>query len=705
MATCDASQILANAIAAGYDRLSKRDLVAVCVSSLPASTLEASVASLKDSELSEYDTAECTVQALCSSPGSSNTADQILAAAQANKIDQLSRRDLDAVQINLLCTKTNPPCSTPTAPSAPTAKVVTNTTILITWSQPANTGSLITGYTVKWGTVSGVYPNTATVPTVPKSYTITGLTSGTPYFFVVQANSFAGCSSANSNEGHATTTGSAPFGLLVGLAAYWKLDEAAGAVRVDSVGMNNASQGTDTIAQATNAIIGDSANFSGTSTGLQITSNSQLQFGAGISKSFSGWIFPSSLVVEQVILGKWNDAGADREYLLEVAVGGAVNFLARKLDDSATVTVTSAITLAANTWYHVAFGYDDGTNTIWIQVDGETRVTAACTGVRSSNVQFRFGSCVNKSVINQGPWSGLLDEFAMWTRALTSSEVVQLSASYGLAGLQAMNSVGTDNANRWNTKVQSNGGAALSAATVSSFASCVDGLVTDGIYNRIFQINPIAPDSLIAVETPWSRKGNTLTQWTNHNFVIGDLGINGLTGDGATKYLDTGFNASTQIPSQNNASLAFYAYTANSTANGVECGCLNGAVTTGYYLRSNLPATSATVISDVAAEPTVASPGNGYYCGSRTASNRVDIYFANSLTPHASVANSVVAATLAFPNFVQPLFADNFNGAVSSFVNSVLSSSVFALGLSSSQSQSLFNRLQAMLVARGGGFR
>jgi hypothetical protein len=80
----------------------------------------------------------------------------------------------------------------------------------VSWNQISNSGSLITSYTVKWGTASGVYTNSATVAVVPKVYTITGLTSGTQYFWAVQANSFAGCSSVNSNEGTGTTTGAAP---------------------------------------------------------------------------------------------------------------------------------------------------------------------------------------------------------------------------------------------------------------------------------------------------------------------------------------------------------------------------------------------------------------------------------------------------------------------------------------------------------------
>jgi hypothetical protein len=108
------------------------------------------------------------------------------------------------------------PCVTPTAPTlAGLTNSVTDGTILqASWKQLANTGSLITSYTVFWGTVSGVYTNqSAILPAAPKQYLITGLTPGTLYFVAVQANSSASsaCKSVNSNERSNTTGGVPPI--------------------------------------------------------------------------------------------------------------------------------------------------------------------------------------------------------------------------------------------------------------------------------------------------------------------------------------------------------------------------------------------------------------------------------------------------------------------------------------------------------------
>jgi endoglucanase len=91
--------------------------------------------------------------------------------------------------------------SNPTIPAAPTNLVATagNTQVALTWT--ASTGA--TSYTVKRATTSGgTYTNVATGVT-STSYTNTGLTNGTTYYYVVSAVNSAG-SSANSSQASAT---------------------------------------------------------------------------------------------------------------------------------------------------------------------------------------------------------------------------------------------------------------------------------------------------------------------------------------------------------------------------------------------------------------------------------------------------------------------------------------------------------------------
>ncbi|MGC9061136.1 MAG: fibronectin type III domain-containing protein, partial [Thermoplasmata archaeon] len=78
-----------------------------------------------------------------------------------------------------------------------------NGNVTLKWQPPANNGgSPITGYKVYWGTATGNYTNSVTVGNV-RNYTVTGLTNGQTYYFIVSAINAAG-ESAKSYEVSAT---------------------------------------------------------------------------------------------------------------------------------------------------------------------------------------------------------------------------------------------------------------------------------------------------------------------------------------------------------------------------------------------------------------------------------------------------------------------------------------------------------------------
>ena len=93
-----------------------------------------------------------------------------------------------------------------TAPSAPTGATATagNGQVIISW----NAVSGATSYNIYWSTTSGVTKSTGTkISNVTSPYTLTGLTNGTPYYYVVTAvNSYG--ESAESSQASATPSGS-----------------------------------------------------------------------------------------------------------------------------------------------------------------------------------------------------------------------------------------------------------------------------------------------------------------------------------------------------------------------------------------------------------------------------------------------------------------------------------------------------------------
>ncbi|HEX9043810.1 MAG TPA: fibronectin type III domain-containing protein [Candidatus Limnocylindrales bacterium] len=111
-----------------------------------------------------------------------------------------------------------PGCGSPasSAPSAPQALTATagNGQVALSWSAPSsNGGSAVTSYSVYRGTSSGGESTTpiATV-TTGTTYTDTGLTNGTTYYYTVAATNSSGTGST-SNEASATPT--APVGATV----------------------------------------------------------------------------------------------------------------------------------------------------------------------------------------------------------------------------------------------------------------------------------------------------------------------------------------------------------------------------------------------------------------------------------------------------------------------------------------------------------
>lgn len=193
--------------------------------------------------------------------------------------------------------------------------------------------------------------------------------------------------------------------LTTNLVAYYKFDGNSN----DSVGTNN---GTDTSISYVPAKINDGASFNGSSSRISLAVASTLT----TNFTIAGWTNSTTLAAYRTIYSS----------------GTGTNFWRIGIDNTGKVILsedniadyTSTTALTANTFQHVAIvkSTDSGTN-VTFYLNGSTNGTATVGSVATPSGTASFGS-QGSSPANF--WSGILDEFGIWDRALSGSEITQL---------------------------------------------------------------------------------------------------------------------------------------------------------------------------------------------------------------------------------------------------------------------------------------
>jgi hypothetical protein len=155
--------------------------------------------------------------------------------------------------------------SAPTSPGAPTALGATagNGQVALSWTAPdSDGGSAITGYRIYRGTVAGGESDTG-ITVAGTSYTNTGLTNGTTYYFKVSAVNAVGEGSL-SNEASATpgTVPSAPLGLTAtphrskGVVLNWSVPTSTGGLAITGYRIyRSTATGTEVLYVSVGAIL------------------------------------------------------------------------------------------------------------------------------------------------------------------------------------------------------------------------------------------------------------------------------------------------------------------------------------------------------------------------------------------------------------------------------------------------------------------
>ena len=300
----------------------------------------------------------------------------------------------------------------PPIPGAPTnlvASSASSTATGLIWSAASNAAS----YNIKRSLTSGGPYTTVATGVTAMTYTDSGLTNGTTYYYVVSAVNAAG-EGANSNESSAT-----PSNLLMQL----KFDETSGATAWDSTyhGWN----GTTVNSPAwTTGKLGNAISLaSGSSQYLTIPSGMV----SGLSDfTFSTWVNLNSLntwarifdfgmgTTNYMMLTTSSGAGKMR---YEIVNGG----VSQQVNSSTIVTGTGA-------WTHVAVTLSGSVGTLYI--NGTVAGTNSAMTLTPSDLGNTTQNWIGRSQWSADPYlNGLVDDFRIYTRALSASEIASMASA------------------------------------------------------------------------------------------------------------------------------------------------------------------------------------------------------------------------------------------------------------------------------------
>lgn len=152
----------------------------------------------------------------------------------------------------------------------------------------------------------------------------------------------------------------------------------------------------------------------------------------GGSFTWAGWMKLTSFYDDQVLVGKWNNGGADREYRVTLdAAAQQLRFEVSKDGTAAAGSVAAAAhptTIALDTFYFVEAWHDAAADTLNLRV-GTTSARGAVASVPWAAGVHRGGADLNIASYNTCTddfLHGTIDALGYWRRALTEAESLRL---------------------------------------------------------------------------------------------------------------------------------------------------------------------------------------------------------------------------------------------------------------------------------------
>jgi hypothetical protein len=310
--------------------------------------------------------------------------------------------------------------TTPPVISAVTATAITDVGATITWTtNEAGDSQVEYGPTTSYGTSTTLDATMVTSHSVP----ITLLTASTLYHFRVKSKD-AAANLQTSPDANFTTGAHLPT-LSDNLISYWKLDEAAGSPRADSITAtgNNMIENGGSIASVAGKV--GNAPSAPANAWLSHADNSTLDF-TGKPLTIAGWLKIHSLAgMFAPMVSKWF-APSSQEFLLWYRADLAHFEFVVSADGTNTtgVAVDVAGPATIDQWYFVCAIYDRVNAEIKISVDDGTFATAAFPGPSIAHTAQDLAFIAGNAVLGDLA----VDEIGIWDRALSTAEITQLAA-------------------------------------------------------------------------------------------------------------------------------------------------------------------------------------------------------------------------------------------------------------------------------------
>src|SRR5574337_456611 len=164
-------------------------------------------------------------------------------------------------------------------------------------------------------------------------------------------------------------------------------------------------------------------NLDASSKYLYITDASAANLDITGSVSLSAWIKLNAVGggLFHMIVSKFSTAG---NYSYDFHVDSNGNLKARLSNDWTAITSVIATTvLSTSTWYHVAFVYDGTDMRLYLNGSLDCTPVSYSSGIYNGTADFCIGIASDKT---SHRINGIVDDVAVWNRALSSTEVTAL---------------------------------------------------------------------------------------------------------------------------------------------------------------------------------------------------------------------------------------------------------------------------------------